>query len=179
MATLLDTPDVWRNFVFPFVQSVASLAIASYAMKQEKIARLNAARENSEKFYKAFQGFTSLYQATILLEGRTVQWQVNWFSCRNAKDEAACLYGLHHGALQNKAKSVDSLFESGMTQCLGLVDLTEIAGVEKIKSGLAWQEPVMQEIHRRMNELCETKSKLFHLMYSDIQIRDSLDRASM
>lgn len=179
MATLLDTPDVWRNFVFPFVQTVASLAIASYAMKQERIARLNAARENSEKFYKVFQGFTSLYQATILLEGRTVQWQANWFSCRNAKDEAACLYGLHHGALQSKAKSVDNLFESGMTQCLGLVELTEIAGVEKIKSGLAWQEPVMQEIHRRMNELCETKSKLFLLMYSDMQIRDSLDQALM
>lgn len=113
-------------------------------MKQEKIARLNAARENSERFYKALKGFTSLYQATILPEGRTVQWQVNWFSCRNAKDEAACLYDLHHRALQIKAKDVDSLFESGMTQCLGLVELTEIAGVERIKSGLAWKSQTCQ-----------------------------------
>lgn len=37
----------------------------------------------------------------------------------------------------------------------------------------------MQEIHHRMNELCETKAKLFLLMYSDIQIRDFLDQASM
>lgn len=124
MATLLGTPDVWWSFVFPFVQSVASLASASYAMKQERIARLNAARENSEKFYKAYQGFSSLYQATILLEGRTAQWQANWFFCRNVKDEAACLYGLHHGAMQSKAKRVDNLFESGMMQCLGLVELT-------------------------------------------------------
>jgi hypothetical protein len=148
-------------------------------MKQEKIARLNAAREISERFYKVFQGFASLYQATVLLEGRSLEWQVNWFSCRNAKDEAACLYDLHHAAEQSKAKSVDDLFESGMTQCLGLVELTEIVGAEKIKSGLAWQEPVMKDIHLRLNELCETKSKLFQLMYSDIQIRDYLDQASM
>jgi hypothetical protein len=74
------------------------------------------------------------------------------------------IYGLHHAAKQGKVKGVDDLFSSGMMQCLGLIELTEIPGAGKARRRFESDPTATQGIHQHLNEVPKSKCKLFQAM---------------
>jgi hypothetical protein len=175
MTSALEDPDMWRNFVFPFTQTLASLAIATYAMKQEKIARLNARRENSARFFKAYQGFCLLFDATVRIQEKTGEWQSAWFACRSAKEEAACLYGYHLDPQPVKSKVINDLFERGMLLCMTIATYAEVHGGSQINAGLINDTPQGNELYGLLDDLSGLKAELLKAMYEEMQFQSLLN----
>jgi len=180
MEEALISQQAFPSFIIPLFQGAASVVIAWYAMQQEKIARLQAARELSERYFEIYRKFSALYNATLQFEGSSEKWKTAWFECRNAQEEAGCLYGLYHQGDNRKAVEIDALFSSGMEKCLALSSLINDNLPQNSCSvnlvALVNEAPWSQDT---LKELSQIKSHLLNLMYNDIQLRDSMDRASM
>lgn len=170
MTSIIDNPDVWRSFIFPFTQTLTSLAIATYSMKQERIARFNARRETSTRFQRVYQGFCSLFDATVKLQKRTDEWQSAWFQCRSAKEEAACLYGYYLDPRPERAILVNGYFEQGMSLCLWIVDHIELRAKKEDHAILINGSPEGIALMSKLNELSDVKLNLLRIMNDDIRI---------
>lgn len=165
MNSLIDNVDVWRNFIFPFLDTAATVSVACYAVRQYKIERLHLAERFLERLNKIVACYNNLRLLTLQLNGNTPEWQAGYKECKEALKDlelAAILY-----KKVNELSHTTQIYNQGIELMLKLVVLPEM----DLHSGA--RRPLTKSVLDRLQDLEDNKS----LLYAAIAAEFNIDKA--